>query len=109
MIDLLNNEGECKCCKLLQEQLDYERDRNREMLETLTSLLKPQVIIQPESEFKPITPHFTRWSRRRAELERLEREKIQINKTSPVVANPDSEEINKLEEELGVQNEQGVS
>jgi hypothetical protein len=97
----------CAHCALLREQLEYERDNNKEMLLTLTSLLKPQVVQAPETaELQPVrTNRFTRWSHKKAELERLEREKVRVNTTSPVVAHPDNDksDIAKLEEELGVQ------
>src|SRR5574338_201965 len=93
----------CEVCEVLKEQLNYERDRNKELLETLTSLLKPQTIITSAAEPKPITPKAVRWSRRRAELEKLDAETARINHTSPVIGSPDK--IEDLEAELDIQSE----
>jgi hypothetical protein len=104
----------CKTCQVLQEQLAYERERNRELTSTLTSMLKPQPIIQDERGRNPLLPmpRGGMWSRRRAELERVDRESAKLEKTSQVIAKPDEEikvienrpqqTIEELEKELGV-------
>jgi hypothetical protein len=101
----------CKTCQALKEQLDYERAVNREMLETLTSLLKPVPIIQSSTQTpQQIGPKGILWSRRRAELEKQDRERMRVQANSPVIGKPDAETeavktteaINQLEFELGV-------
>ena len=101
----------CKTCVALQEQIEYERAVNKEMLETLTSLLKPVPIIQQQSQApRTAGPQGVLWSRRRAELEKQDRERMKVQVNSPVVGKPDSEmpkieerkTIDQLELELGV-------
>lgn len=106
---------ECKTCEVLKEQLVYERAQNQEMLETLTSLLKPVPIIHTTGEgTQPIKPSGKMWSRRRQELERMDKEKAKAMQ-SPLAAKPDIEvkppevvidntrkTVSQLELELGV-------
>jgi len=98
---------ECKTCKVLQEALEYERERNKELIETITALVKPAPIIQqtinPQAINKPIGLTFTR---RRAELEKADRARAEAEK-SPHKAIPDKElvktkTVEQLEQELGV-------
>lgn len=111
---LTREDKPCKTCAALQEQLEYERSINKEMLETITSLLKPQPVIQQQiPEPRPIGPRGVLWSRRRAELERQDRERIKAER-SPFAAKSDKEvkppepeepkqkTIEQLELELGV-------
>lgn len=111
----------CKTCEALREQLNYERSVNEEMLETLTSLLKP-VPVAPQSSLQNLSqqgPKGVLWSRRRAELEKQDRESMRIKVNSPVVGRPDSESqreeprkpktIDQLELELGVAEVSGPS
>ncbi len=98
----------CETCTVLKEALDYERARNKELIETLTELVKPTPIVQPTSQttntvFRPIGMTLTR---RRAELERADRA-AQEAKKGPHAARPDSELIQvatiaQLEAELKV-------
>jgi len=103
----------CRSCELLSEQLEYERAQNKEMLETLTSLLKPVPIINQIQESRPLSPRGITFTKRRAELEKQDREKARIEKTSPYIAKPDNEvkkdepktttkTVEQLEMELGV-------
>jgi hypothetical protein len=101
-------EMKCKTCEVLREQLDYERSEKRELLDVLTAQLKPQVIVQSNTELKAMTPRFTRFSRRRAELERIDRESTQIKINSPVIGKSDEEKLQEvsteeLETELGIE------
>ena len=107
----------CKTCEVLREQLDYERSVNKELTETLTALLKPRPIVAEtaanSNQLKPVSMPGGMWSRRRAELERIDRESVKLQRNSPVIAKPDSEieevkkpeqrqTIEELEKELGV-------
>ena len=102
----------CRSCRVLQEQLEYERSQNKEMLETLTSLLKPAPITLSSTASTPVGPKGMLWSRRRAELERQDRESIRVKTSSPVIGRPDKDiseptaepikTIDQLEFELGV-------
>lgn len=102
----------CKTCLVLEEQLDYERASNKELLDTLTSLLKPVPIIQQSSTTPvPVSRQGMLWSRRRIELEKQDRESARIKVGSPVIGRPDIETakpveqpktIDELETELGV-------
>lgn len=109
----------CKVCEALREQLQFERERNRELTETLTSLLKPKPIIieEREPDKNPATTART-WSQRRRILEANEAQKISLVQNSPLAAKPDeiksseaktSEEnqkdIEALEESLGIAEE----
>lgn len=108
----------CKTCEILREQLEYERSEKAEMLGTLTSLLKPVPIIQSGiQEPKPISPSGMVWSRRRAELEKQDRERMRVQTSSPVIARPDKElikedkgpkTVDQLEHELGVVESEGI-
>jgi len=90
--------------------LEYERANNREMLSTLTSLLKPIPIIQQSSTSPvPVSRQGMLWSRRRIELEKLDRENARIRVSSPVIGKSDTETkpeitrtIDELESELGI-------
>ena len=101
---------DCKTCKVLHEQLDFERSRNKELTETLTSLIKPRVILQDNSaELKPLGSKFQTWRHKREELERLDREEAKLRKNSPVIAKPEPIEtkpvdpvVEQLEMELGI-------
>lgn len=98
----LFDNSECKTCKVLQETLEFERARNKELTETLTSLIKPQPIIQTNTTLQPVRrPTGITFSRRRKELETQDRLRIEAE-NSPLRARPDSEAIKKLEHELGV-------
>lgn len=102
----------CKTCLVLEEQLDYERASNKELLDTLTSLLKPVPIVQQSSTTPvPVSRQGMLWSRRRIELEKQDRENARIKVGSPVIGRPDTETakpveqpktIDELETELGV-------
>lgn len=107
---VLNFKKDCETCKILKEQLEFERNRNQELTETLTSLVKPRIILSEPVEHKPISPQHRTWTRRREEIERLDRERARVMSNSPVVAKPAPEPtstevsgaIAQLEMELGI-------
>jgi len=82
----------CKTCEVYKQQIEYERAEKEMLLETLTSLLKPQVIVsQPSPDLKPITPRFQLFSKRKIELEKADAARARTLKTSLVVGKADSE------------------
>jgi len=91
----------CKSCEILKQQLEYERSEKQMLLETLTSLLKPQIIVaQGTIELKPITSRFQMFSKRRVELEKADAERARIERSSVHIAKSDDElkNSNKLNE-----------
>lgn len=85
------NYESCKGCEILKIQLDIANNENKELLHTLLQLIRPQIIEQPVKELQPLpsNPAAMSFSRRRAELEKSERSRNQIIKTSPFLASPD--------------------
>jgi len=101
-VNFFNSEP-CKCCEVYKSQLEHERALNQELLTTISSLLKPQVVVQASNEsteFKPIESRYKTFSSQRARLEREDRERAALNR-STLSAKPDSL-IDKLEEELKI-------
>lgn len=122
---------ECKSCETLKQQLEYERANNKELTQTLLSILKPAVSIPdtPATELKPLVLSAGNFSKRRAALEQRDRIEAQIlsqrrvaqpdsvikaaaqkNETdSPLVVNSEGQgtddSITRLEEQLGVTEE----
>ena len=91
----------CKTCEVLKQQLNFERHEKEMLLETLTSLLKPQVIVSQGSEnLKPITPRFKMFSKRRVELEKADSEQARVKRTSIHIAKTDDELKKDVVEEL---------
>lgn len=108
----------CHTCQILQEQLDYERITNKELIAAMVGLVKPEpIVIQPPEVLHPVHT-VGLWSKRRAELEKRERVEASIkkDKSNPFAAKLDEvkkeepapvvtikdDSINKLEEELGL-------
>lgn len=81
--------AECGVCSVLKEQLDYERAQNKELIETITTLLKPAPVIQQaQGEPRPVVHRGVTWTRRRRELETADRLKAEADRKA---AKPDSE------------------
>lgn len=101
---------ECETCQVLKEQLDYEREVNKELTTTLTSMLKPIPIInQTTANPREVSASGVTWRRRRAELERADRQAMQLKNTSPVVGKPDKNEtVEQLEMQLGIPAEEKI-
>jgi len=113
------NYESCKSCEILKQQLEYERSEKQMLLETMTSLLKPQIIVaQGTTELKPITSRFQMFSKRRVELEKADAERARIEKSSAHIAKSDDElknnklyeaketkikTVDDLEKELGIE------
>lgn len=109
----------CDACEVLKDEVAYLRAQNKELLETITSQLKPAPIVVEQSDgkaFKPLNIN-GRFTRVRAELEKRSREEF-IRQNSKSIAKPDvaqtitgvnvgSDSVTvqttkQLEEELGV-------
>jgi hypothetical protein len=116
---LLHREYEdCKTCVSLREQLVYERQVNKELTETLTSLLRPAPIIQQPIGEPQVVAGPTLWSRKRRELEMNDRILAQQLRHSNLQGKPDSDQasapastpvvqtVEQLEKELNVNQEE---
>jgi hypothetical protein len=104
----------CKSCETLKQQLEYKTAENKELIDTLLSLVNPKVIHQPAPvEVKPAVG--MTFSRQRAAREQADRQRSQIVKTSPFLAKPDElvqtanrtepKTAEELERELGLEEE----
>lgn len=95
----------CETCQVLKEALDYERARTKELIDTLTAILKPapqvQEIKNNLTAGRIASPAGMTFTRRRAELEKADRARLEAEKHA---AKPDKkiEEIEKLERELDI-------
>lgn len=95
----------CETCEVLKEALEFERNRTKELVETLTAIIKPQPIIQTiTNPSRVVSPAGMTFTRRRAELEKADR----IKKDAENKAAKPDESILKLEEELGIRPQDSV-
>lgn len=101
----------CAGCEAYKQQLAVAHAEKREMLETLTMLLKPKVITPnvPVHVVTPASAHEV-FSKRREALEREHRLTEQTKVSSPFIARTDSEssveeKIKSVENALGVNQE----
>lgn len=107
----------CRGCEVLRQQLLIANEEKKELTQTLLNLIKPKVFEQPSKEIPNLVtsmPAMT-FSRKRTELEKAEKERTRIVKTSPFLARPDevmksgalgsaSQAIEDLERELKLDN-----
>lgn len=94
----------CKSCEVLKYQLEVANAEKKEMLEALTSIVKPPAPQAVEVKaLEPVERKFTTFSRRRAALEEASRQRAKAEENN-LAAKPDNiqRSIEKLEEELGV-------
>ncbi len=111
MFNLFNKD--CPICSELRLQLEHERQINKDLTDTLSSLLKPAPIVINEtvSSNEPLiaasTSKFMNWAKRKAALELADREAFETLKKSKVAAVADSEikteSIETLEKQLNLQ------
>ena len=102
----------CQSCETLKEQIKYEREQNRELMNNLLALTKPHidVIAAEPIAVNPLKQPMT-FSKRRVELERQDRENAaRIRQSSILIAKPDSatydnNQVEQLEKELGISQE----
>jgi hypothetical protein len=105
----------CKSCETLKQQLDYERQNNKELQATLINILKPQISEAPVVEIAPVAQSSVLFSKRRAAMEEKDRLTASVVRSSKNLAMPDNivndkvenERIAKLEAELGIAEEKG--
>jgi len=98
----------CKSCETLRQQLDIMNEQNKELMKTMISIVKPEIINPPVTITDPLAmkPAAASWARRRAFLEERDRNAAQASSRA---AKPDEIKlsIEALETELGV--EEGAS
>jgi hypothetical protein len=85
---------ECKICKALELQLEYERKVNQDLIETLSALLKPAPVIEQvivNEQNPPVESKFQTWAKRRAALEAADRQAYEVMKNSKIAAKSDKE------------------
>lgn len=79
----------CPSCETLKKQLEYTREQNKELTETLLNLVKPTIVAQPV-ETKVIAAlnqgSGASFARRRGILEEAHKVKREIIRTSPFIA-----------------------
>lgn len=96
----------CKSCETLKTQLEFERANNKELTDTLLSIVRPKVYEAPPVEMQPLANTAGLFSRRRAVLEERDRLAAKTLVESKNIGKPDNlkdiEPIAKLEEELGI-------
>lgn len=109
----------CKTCEVLREQLEHERAIQREMFAAFNDLVKPNRAPEVQNTITGMVPAarpFILPSKIKSELERVDRERARVEKTSIHLAIPDDKpkptvskealnDINKLEAELGLDGE----
>ena len=103
---------ECKSCETLKQQLALVNEERERLTSTILNLVKPQVIPQQVTQTAPLVQSVSTFSRRRQELEKAERTKERIVKTSPLIAKVedvklssglDVNSVEELEKELGLE------
>ena len=83
----------CKGCEVLKQQLAIVNEEKKQLTDTLLSLLNPKVIELPPQHVSSITnaPPIQNFARRRAELERRDRELAKTLANSNVIGRADHE------------------
>ena len=98
----------CKSCSILEEQLVIQRAENKQLLETILGFIKPEAIPQLSKQVEPIKPKSIPWGIRKNLLEQKARENralIDREKLNNNIIGQSNEAIEKLEEELGIEDE----
>ena len=104
----------CKSCEVLKQQLSFERDEKRLLIDTLVGIVKPKEIEAPPIEINQIQQSSALFSRRRVALEEKDRQEAKILSEKKFMGTPDqlrrqivndriSNEVSNLEKELGVE------
>ena len=108
----------CKSCETLKQQLDYYREENKRLTDTLINIVKPKEVEAAPVEINPIRSSSALFSRRRAALEEKDRQEAAILAQRKHVAIPDNLRqvksitntdisLEQLESELGVEEKEG--
>lgn len=95
----------CSSCDTLKQQLAIANASNKELTETLLSLINPKVIHSPSVVVPNPNSNTNIFSKRRAELEKADKIKAETIKNSPFLAKPKT--VEELESELGITEEEG--
>ncbi len=95
-------ESGCQTCEVLRTQLDESNRERRELLHKLLTKDQAEPVAEKEEEYVPIQPQFVPWRVRQQMLEAEDRKKAELLKRN-------SEDIEKLEKELGVSHAGKVS
>lgn len=70
---------ECKGCEILQRQLDIVNQEKRELLDTILSLVRPEVIPPtPIKQQKPLQSAAVPWATKRKMLEQADAELARV-------------------------------
>ena len=85
----------CEACDILRAQLDESNRERKELLHRLLDKDKIEPLPEKEEDLVPIKPQYTPWRVRQQMLEAEDRKKAELLRRS-------SEDIEKLEKELGV-------
>ena len=106
----------CKSCETLKQQLDYLRDDNKRLTDTLINILQPKVVEATPQIIEPVAQSSALWSRKRAALEAKDRQEAFILAQKKHIAMPDNprvtgvitnieapQTVEQLEKELGVE------
>lgn len=94
---------ECQSCKTLREYVEYLKNQNQQLTETLIALVKPKELAVASGYFptNPVQqPAIQRWSKMKSELEKADRETARLKEQSPVIAKSDAILENALTEKL---------
>jgi hypothetical protein len=93
----------CQTCEILRERLDESNRERRELLHRLLDRDRPEPPSTSTEEHVPLPSNFTPWRVRQQMLEQEDRQRAKLIKEKAVeMRNAHSEQIDKLEEELGV-------
>jgi len=95
----------CKGCEVLKTQLEIANRERAELLQTMISLVKPEVIQHPVKAVSPIINKSVPWAIRKKQLEENDREQLRILREQESIIKKlvPQEEIDNLEKELGVE------
>ena len=100
----------CKSCETLKDQLEFERSNNKELTETLISIIKPKIVEAAPVEINPIPISGGSFARRRAAMEEKDRQEAKVLAEAKHIGKPDNlitvakgSELEALEKELGLE------
>lgn len=95
----------CETCEVLRAQLDESNRERKELLHRLLDSNKSEPLPEKVEELQPIRPVNIPWRVRQAMLEAEDRKQAQLLKAKKVEMSQSnqSNDINKLEAELGIE------
>ena len=92
----------CYGCEILKEQLEKKTAETQMLLDTITSICKPAIVVPSNTvSTGPVRQGRISWEAKRRQLEENRRKEHAIKLQNPEI----SEEIDKLEKELGLDDE----